>query len=301
MEISWLDINKYAECKTQADMLAVNADYKNDVPSDGEWVYPLPNLEDIKNSSWELGGFVNSNSIVKFTMPLPKIKGLEYSFRKMQNLKTLILNTPELVTVTGILESNGSIEYLEINAPKAQIDAWWGLGEILPKLHTAKINAPETKSFSLRICKSLRVLEGTFSNISGNRNFITNSQLNKASALNFLNSLGAHGGTNTATIGIHVDNKTDEEVLAAIANAEAKGWTLTVQWNGTPTSTASTMAMGSLIYAKVGEMERPDGTTERVLDWGHYVTNPEGYETFRSLASAYRYFGLPMPEDLTNN
>ena len=98
------------------------------------------------------------------------------------------------------------------------------------------------------------------------------------------------------TIGIHVDHQIDEEVLGAIANAEAKGWTLTVQWNGTPTSTASTMAMGSLIYAKIGEHELPDGTTERVLDWGHYVTDETGYETFRSLESAYEYFELEMPQ-----
>lgn len=126
----------------------------------------------------------------------------------------------------------------------------------------------------------------------------SNTQLDKKSALNVLTSIPAYtSGTHNLTIGIHVDHKTDEEVLAAIANAEAKGWTLFVQWNGTPTSTASTMAMGQLIYAKVGEMERPDGTTEQYLDWGHYVTNPEGYETFRSLASAYRYFGIPMPEE----
>jgi hypothetical protein len=52
--------------------------------------------------------------------------------------------------------------------------------------------------------------------------------------------------------------------------------------------------MGRLIYAKAGELERPDGTTERILDWGHYVTRWEerGYEQFRSLESAYEYFGL---------
>lgn len=128
--------------------------------------------------------------------------------------------------------------------------------------------------------------------------------LNKKSVLLFINRLpsssDAHKGSNTKiTLGIHVDHKTDEEVLAAISAAEEAGWTMAVQWNGTPTAQASTMAMGQLIYAKVGEMERPDGTTEKYLDWGHYVTDWEarGYETFRSLASAYRYFELPMPDD----
>lgn len=123
--------------------------------------------------------------------------------------------------------------------------------------------------------------------------------LNKESTLRFLNSIPSwsDGAEHKITIGIHIDHQTDEEVLAAIANAESKGWALTVEWNGTATAAASVMRFGQLIYAKVGEIEMPDGTTERVLDWGHYVTDETGYETFRSLESAYEYFGLPMPEE----
>ena len=89
---------------------------------------------------------------------------------------------------------------------------------------------------------------------SGSDNPSYGGRLNKPSTLRLLRSIPSYtSGTHLLSIGIHVDHQTDEEVLAAIANAESKGWTLTVQWNGTPTSTASTMAMGSLIYAKVGE------------------------------------------------
>lgn len=118
--------------------------------------------------------------------------------------------------------------------------------------------------------------------------------------VNLLASLPAYtdGATHELGIGIHIDHQQNEEVLAAIAEAEEKGWTITVQWNGTATvQTAGTFAMGTLIYAKTSERERSDGTTVLVLDWGHYVTNPERYETFRSLESAYRYFGIPMPEE----
>ena len=128
----------------------------------------------------------------------------------------------------------------------------------------------------------------------GNNTGIFSSQLNKESTVRLLNSFPTYddGETRNFTLGIHVDHQYDEEVLAAIANAEAKGWTLTVRWNGTLTSSASTFAMRTLIYANVGEMQLPDGTTEKFLDWGHYVTNPEDYQEFSSLEDAREYFGI---------
>ena len=51
-------------------------------------------------------------------------------------------------------------------------------------------------------------------------------------------------------------------------------------------------------------MELPDGTTEQFLDWGHYVTDPTGYEEFASVEEAREYYGLPgeniEEEELTN-
>lgn len=117
--------------------------------------------------------------------------------------------------------------------------------------------------------------------------------LNKQSVLSFLGALPA--ANRRLGMGIHIDHKYDEEVLAAIARMEANGWTMMIQWNGTQTAQASTFNMGTLIYAKVGERELPDGTTEQFLDWCHYTTDTDGYEQFRSLESAYEYFGLEEP------
>ena len=125
--------------------------------------------------------------------------------------------------------------------------------------------------------------------------------LDKPSVVCILDSIPAYTyGTHKLTIGIHVDHKTDEEVLAAIASAEAKGWTLSVIWNGTPAAQAATTygLRKPPIYARVEERELPEGTTERVLDWGHYVTDPTGYEEFRTVEAAREYYGLPE-EDLT--
>ncbi|MBR5522463.1 MAG: leucine-rich repeat protein [Akkermansia sp.] len=139
-------------------------------------------------------------------------------------------------------------------------------------------------------CTALTSFDSDLSSLTNGGGMFHLSKLNKASALRVLSSIPAYtSGTHSLTIGIHVDFKTDEEVLAAISAAESKKWTMTVQWNGTAgTSAASTYSMrGELIYARVVEENG-----ERMLDWGHYVTDETGYETFRSIEAAREYFGI---------
>jgi hypothetical protein len=71
---------------------------------------------------------------------------------------------------------------------------------------------------------------------------------------------------------------------------------MAIQWNDPQTAqTSATYGLRNPhIYARVGEIELPDGTVERVLDWGHYVTDPTDYQEFSSLEEAYSYFRLPQ-------
>ena len=269
IEVSWRDINKYVECKTVEDLVTVNPNYKSDVPSDGEWAYPLTKLASASKV------FQNNSRIRKFKTYCPNVYDAELFLASASNLEELHVEWNTAWRISGIAQN-------------------------CPKLHTVS-----------GFCKSADVAYSSFSQSSSLRNyslavpnlrnasgFLNKAILTKESVIFLCNSLPSRLSESgcSITIGIHIDHQNDEEVLEAIANAEAKGWTLTVQWNGTPTSTASTMAMGSLIYAKVVEHELPDGTTEKFLDWGHYVTDETGYETFRSLESAYEYFGLKNPE-----
>lgn len=119
------------------------------------------------------------------------------------------------------------------------------------------------------------------------------------------------GELHELTIGIYEGYKTDQEVLDALALAEEKGWTLTIQW-GKVAPPEWTQAQGNTqtpmplsmqtIYAKIGEMEYPDGIVRPTLDWGHYITNWEenGYMEFDSVEEARGYFGLPPVEEEFN-
>lgn len=289
MEISWRDINKYAECVTVEDMLAVNPDYKNDLTSEGEWVYPLSELQSEQNL------FANS-PMLKFSSNFPKVKTFYNTFQLSALPGEVVINAESATSANRLLNQT-NITKATLNLPNAtDINRVCNYCFQLEELR-GNLNKAIGGEAAFYRCEKLRVFEIELPSLSNGNYFFTAAKLNKDSALRVLNSIPSYtSGTHTLTLGIHIDHQQDEEVLAAISDAEAKGWTLTVQWNGTPTSTASMLRFGQLIYAKVGEHELPDGTTERVLDWGHYVTNETGYETFRSLESAYEYFDLPAEE-----
>ena len=131
-------------------------------------------------------------------------------------------------------------------------------------------------------------------------------RLDKPSAVSVLNSLQqayTHSNKNAwkLTIGIHVDHKTDEEVLQAISNVEAKGWTITVQWNGTPTSGISTLDL-DFIYAKRTQNDEgiyiDENGTRWDVDWGHYVTGSDytEYNSEEEALAGLTFCGSMLPE-----
>ena len=284
MEISWRDINKYAECVTIDDLLAVNPNYQNDLTSDGEWVYPVPALKDIKGANTNGSSFYGAKALKKWSVPVPNLESAGWAF-KDSGLTEWTVGFPAMKGGWGLssqifskatfIRFAGDLSKLEDGS-----QMFWGV--------------PNMKSF-----------ESTLPALIKGGLMFEGSQLNKDSALRVLNSIPEYtSGKHPICIGIHIDHKNDEEVLKAITNAEKKGWTVSVQWNpngGTyETPAAATYGLRKPpIYARVSEYERPDGTVERVLDWGHYVTDPENYEEFRSVEEAREYYGLPAEEEET--
>lgn len=295
IEISWRNIDKYVECANISDMSVVNPDYKKDLTSEGEWIYPLTGLTNANDM------FNQATGIKKINLTLPNATSCHW-FLAWASCDEVSLDLPKLTSANQIFR-DAQVNIFRIKIPETltninEMCAGWGTREIYGNFEHVK---SAYRAFDRQNYKMLRVLDSDWSSLSNGEGMFDLSILHKNVALRVLTTIPAYSsGDHPLTLGIHVDYKTDPEILEAITNAEAKGWTMTVQWNGTPTSTASTMAMGQLIYAKVSEHELPDGMTERVLDWGHYVTNPEGYETFRSLESAYSYFELEMPEEEQN-
>ena len=132
------------------------------------------------------------------------------------------------------------------------------------------------------------------------------TQLDLPTALSIINSLrmsadGILGATWELTMGIHVDHKSDAELLAAIEGATHRGWTITVQWNGTATSNAKTRQIEK-VWCKATPGEAGDyvdlNGARYIVDWGHLVIsntmkNEElGYSAFDCLDDALDQWGL---------
>lgn len=247
-----------------------------DVRPDGSIPFSFDSLKGIGSMS---GGYahnmfdylVRQRGVKKLHLKLPIIT----DWVGINGLEEITLDAPNLIRFNE--NYSRSLKRLKVNSLK-----------IISLMNAAWLSPIES-------------IEGEFPVLESGKISENNGILDKASVLRICNTVPTWTrGTHELWLGIHIDHQQDEDVLAAIANAESKGWTLTVQWNGTPTAQASVTygLRKPPIYARVGKMERPDGTTERVLEWGHYVTDQSGYEEFRSVEAAREYFGLPE-EDLT--
>jgi hypothetical protein len=310
---------KYDECVSVSDMQAINSDYKNDLQN-GEWLYLLSNLQNAT------GAFQNAANLVRFVVKLPKITVLSRIVTACSKLEYLELSlngqdvtegydiaskTPKLkkIKITGVgafnnstssFHNNGNttvLEDFELQCVSIQsIGAWFYNDTALKKVVILAADTIQNANNAYYNCRALQEFPTSYKNLNAGTNMFAGCCMSATQAISILNSLPSYtSGSRSITMGIHVDYQNNSNVANAVAIAEAKGWTVTVQWNGTPgTSTASTFGLRrQTIYARTAEMETPDGM-ETVLDWGHYVTNWEenGYLEFSSVEEACEYWGL---------
>lgn len=285
IEVSWRDINKYAECTSIATMEAVNPDFKNDLTSDGEWVYPLEKIVTVgtpQPAGAAPEGLFRYGNVVKFSGAVPNLKSAG-AFLRDCPLKEFNAKLPKIEYITHAFNNTLLTEWtVDISTVKGCHGAFMNsklkrfkselpyVGDILNMFANTGLESFECDSD----------LKGAYNQT----NAFFGCQLDKKSALSVLSK---NWSGVKVTIGIHIDHKTDEEVLVAIDAATAKGWTLTVQWNGTATaSTVSTLSLmdeeeTDPIYARIveepeyGDYVTSDGTRV-IIDWGHIITSPDG-------------------------
>lgn len=331
IEVSWRDINKYAHCKTRADMVAVNPEFANDLTSEGEWVYLLPNFEDSQtnhpNNFWtyEDAAFP---ALKQFCVPLPKLKNGKSFFSRCSNLVSpQVYEFPELVETFLLFGRCASMTFLKLVVPKVT-NLWqivWQsqnlrhvvivgdnitvlkatFGE-LKNIEIVECNTSKVQDAQLAFCyaPNLKEFPLEYPSLTNAPRMFEGNTMTGQQAITVLNSIPAYtSGTHNITMGIHIDYQTDADVLAAIDNAAAKGWTVTVQWNGTPTSTASTFG-----FKRVWVRKTKDAEFGRYLDangirwsveWCDSISAPDGsapdahgYELYRSVDAAVAYWEL---------
>lgn len=265
-----------------------------------EFKYDLPNLV----TGTHL--FYHNSTLVKFSGSLQSLVKGPQMFRGCSRLKEFATDSLDKLTSAAEFLYGTKIEEFNYNLP-AITSLWKSFGwtTSLRAFRCGELSLLTSATETFAGARSLEIFDGTLPALSSATRMFSDCKLNKESALRVLGSIPVYeSGSHPITIGIHVDNKADEEVLAAIDAATAKGWTVTTQWNGT--ATASTFALRPAplppVYVKreqdgCGEYEDESGTRYTV-DWGHSVTSPHGepealgYELFESVEEALEGWGL---------
>ena len=127
----------------------------------------------------------------------------------------------------------------------------------------------------------------TLPKLSTATNMFNNCRLDRPTTISILSSLPAYtSGTHELTMGTHIDNKAEAETegteLHTLINTTVpnKGWTLTMQYNGTLSTGIATLDLDP-IYAKIEENEygmyKNDETGKCYdLTWGNIIKSPDG-------------------------
>lgn len=304
MEISWRDINKYAECVTVDDLMAVNPDFRNDLTGDGSWVYPLNSF----NGSFAEAFRAPAMPFVHADFYLPALTTAEsganwYVYPELETLKII---APLLKIASSAFVGSPKLRIVHAYLPEATDVSLMFYTDTSVERVTGFFPEVTVGAAFLNVGGAARggpvmTCELKFPKLSNGQNMFNYCRLDKQSTLCILNSIPEHSsGSHALTIGIHIDLQNDADVLTAIANAKAKGWNMEVQWNGKSTSGVSTLDLEE-IYAKVTESEYGEYTDENgtrcALNWGHYVTNQSEYKLFYSLVEAEQYFKLTRIEN----
>lgn len=259
------------------------------------------------------------SSLTEWDIPLPSVTSLQEAFQGTK-LTIWTVNLPQVLLLDGTFQGIPLI-HVTMYAPNAtNLNSTFRFNYSLLSIEGDFSNV--TRAYETCAGNSkLSIFRAALSKLDYAQDMFSGCILNNESVLTICNSLPTWTkGSHPIKLGIHVDHKYDPEVNAALkrldANyeplnlpidettgdyveiTESKGWTITVQWNGTatenaypnPAATYSLRPQVAPVYAKLGE----DSDGNPMLDWGHYVTNWEenGYMEFASLEEAKAYFSI---------
>lgn len=255
-----------------------------------------------------------------WNIPLPSLTDGRFMF-SFCKFETFNMEYPELTNGQAMHENNTSLLRSRVVAPKMTMAQDFFKGSSKMVYFEGDWSAVTNAIGAFYNCPMTEGADVELPSLSTGNNMFYNSRTNKATVLKICNSLPTWtSGSHPIQFGIHVDHKYDPEVNATLKRLDAnyeplnlpidettgdyveitedKGWTLSVQWNGTatenaypnPAATYSLRPQVTPVYAKMGE----DADGKTFLDWGHYVANWEenGYIEFASLEEAKEYFHI---------
>ena len=243
--------------------------------------------------------FAVCTSLTSFTSDLPSLTDGGMMFNSCTNLTTFTSNLSSLTSSENMFSSCPSLTSF-----------------------SSDLSSLSNGFAMFAGCTSLTSFNGDLSSLTIGLAMFDNCKLDSASVKNIIETINTYSAL--LDIGMGCDNTTSDKDLFAqeigyanmtslLAALQAKGWTVTAQYNGRPTSTYSmrrTTEPTLPVFVKLEEVEESsdklksfhthtslDGTKKYRLDWFHETTgSTDGYTQFASLEEAIEHFNIKPVE-----
>ena len=252
--------------------------------------------------------FYECTALSTFTSELPSLTNATNMFYKCENLSTFDINLPSL--------TNGNWMFARCENLTSFNSDLHSLGEGINMFYD---------------CSNLTTFTSQLSSLTNGESMFYDCKLDASSVKNIIDTINTVS-SKTLLLGMGCDNTTEDSELFAqevgysdmsflLAALQSKGWSVTTQYNGRPTTTYTLRRPTEdtlPIYAKLEEVILPteeeialakengerittphyeytseDGSKYFNISWFHETTgSTEGYTQFNSLEEAIESFGV---------
>lgn len=324
---------KYKGCKNVSEIKTVDGNYMEDDVVDGCWTELLSDVENSEKM------FYSKHEITSFKSDLSSLTNGTYTFGYCDNLTIFIADMSSLTVGNQMFykcQNLSTFNCSDLNFLNTAVGMFQACSNLLcfnsdlKSLNDAEhmfyncVNLTHFESdlksltngnYTFGVCSKLTSFKSDLSSLTNGYGMFYYCKLDVPSIKNIINTINTVETANL-TLGMGCNNnQTDKDFFAQevgypdmstlLTALQNKGWTVTAQYNGRPSSTFSLRKPESLpVFVKLIEViptdedsfyeyTSQDGSKFYNLDWFHETTgSTDGYTQFNSLEEAITHFKL---------
>ena len=297
---------KYKGCTTVDEIKAVDANYKTTDIVDGVWCEWLGDLTDGTSM------FNGNTGLISFTSNLSSLTNGLNMFKDCSNLESFSSDLPSLTKGRCMFEYCSKLTSFNSNL-SSLTDGYWMFGGT--KITSFNDDLSTLTNGQFMFCCPLTSFSSNLSSLRSGSNMFSGCKLDAPSVKNIIDTINTR--SSNFTIGMGCNSSTSDKNLFAqevgysnmtslLAALEAKGWTVTAQYNGRPTTTYGLRRPSEdtlPVFVKLEETEdhanytSMDGSKKFILNYFHETTgSTDGYTQFNSLEEAIEHFNIKPVE-----
>ena len=293
------DLSSLTNCKYMFGNCTNLTSFTSDLPSLTDGASMFYNCSALITFSSDLSSLTNGESMFErctnlesFSSDLSKLENGGYMFQTCENLTSFTSNLSSLKEGYNMFMNCRNLTTFSSN-----------------------LSSLTNGNSMFRNCNNLTSFPSELPKLENGYNMFMYCKLDAPSVKNIIDTINTYSGQLRLGMGCD-DTEADKnlfvqevgyaDMTSLLAALSDKGWTVTAQYNGRPTTTYSLRRPSEdtlPVFVKLDEDEKhgnytsEDGSKKFRLDWFHETTgSTEGYTQFASLEEAVAYFNIKQIE-----